>query len=213
MPHQSTDNWSEFDWENAFKADDARVNLYMREPFRYIDLPCEDALVMRKLAHDPEYRKINDPALTEKLVRYFRKHNTENGAESENDINWTKRDGAASFMLFSRLARLWAQEFARAKNLPSMPFMRISCAYGQLLLQSSDLMDLVEGDPRSRSLKAAIAKRMLARINFICGELHSLEENFSACKDSCQYHFRSLMESREKIIAFLFRIRKEGKNG
>lgn len=213
MP-QSTDNWSEFDWENAFKADDARVNLYMRELFRYIDLPCEDELVMRRLSNDPQYRKINDPALTEKLVRYFRKRSNSDDPENEDDGNWMKRDGASSFMLFSRLARLWAQEFALAKTLPPAPFLRISCAYGQLLLQSSDLMDLVEEDPRSRSLKASIAKRMLARINFICGELNTLEEACSSCRESCQYHFRSLMESREKIIAFLFRIRKEGnKNG
>lgn len=202
---QSTDSWSEFDWENAFKADDARVHLYMRELFRFIDLPAEDDLILRRLTNDPEYRKIHDPALTEKLVRYFRKKNPEEGE----DLSWQKRDGAASFMLFSRLARLWAQEFAQAENVPSMPFMRIACAYGQLLLHSSDLMDLKEDDPRSRTLKAAIAKRMLSRINFLCGELNALGQDYPALQESCQSHFGSLMESREKIISFLFRVRKE----
>ena len=102
---QSTDNWSEFDWENAFKADDARVNLYMRELFRYIDLPSEDELIMRRLTNDPEYRKISDPALTEKLIPYFRKRPADKDPENA-DLAWQKRDGAASFMLFSRLARL-----------------------------------------------------------------------------------------------------------
>lgn len=209
MPH-STDNWSEFDWENAFKADDARVNLYMRELYKYIDLPSEDSLIMRRLTNDPQYRKIPDPALTEKLVRYFRKRPNDNTEEMEElDLAWQKRDGAASFMLFSRLARLWAQEFALAKNVPSMPFLRVSCAYGQLLLHSSDLMDLQEEDPRTNSLKAAIAKRMLAKINFICGELDQLGHCHPAHKENCLYHFRNLMELREKIIAFLFRIRKE----
>ncbi|MBO4303564.1 MAG: hypothetical protein J6A21_03160 [Lentisphaeria bacterium] len=203
---QSTDSWSEFDWENAFKADDARVHLYMRELFRFIDLPAEDDLILRSLTNDPEYRKIHDPALTEKLVRYFRKKDAEGDGE---DLSWQKRDGAASFMLFSRLARLWAQEFALAGNEPSMPFMRIGCTYGQLLLQSSDLMELREDDPRSRTLKASIAKRMLSRINFLCGELSRLGQEYPAHEESCQHHFECLMESREKIIAFLFRVRKE----
>lgn len=213
MPH-STDNWSEFDWENAFKADDARVNCYMRELYKYIDLPGEDELIMRRLTNDPEYRKINDPALTEKLVRYFRKRANENDPEEENgEPDWMKRDGAVSFMLFSRLARLWAQEFALAKNIPSMPFMRISCAYGQLLLHSSDLMDLKENDPRTASLKGAIAKRMLAKINFLCGELEKLRQQYPAHEESCQKHFHDLMEAREKIIFFLFRVRKDTGKG
>lgn len=213
MP-QSTDNWSEFDWENAFKADDARINLYMKELFKYIDLPSEDELIMRRLTNDPEYKKIKDPALTEKLLSYFRKKNMDGEEEAQNgDCAWQKRDGAASFMLFSRLARLWAQEFARAgAKVPSLPFLRISCVYGQLLLQSSDLMDLRENDPSADPLKCAIAKRMLAKINFLCGELLSFGKEYSAHTASCDYHFRNLMELREKIIAFLFRIRKNRNN-
>lgn len=205
---QSTDNWSEFDWENAFKADDARISLYMRELYKYIDLPSEDELIMRRLSNDPEYKRINDPALTEKLMRYFRKKNIEE-TEENSDTNWQKRPGAASFMLFSRLARLWAQEFARAgKNVSSMAFLRISCVYGQLLLQSSDLMDLRENDPATDTLKCAIAKRMLARINFLCGEFSSFGKTYPAHTESCIYHFNNLLELREKIIAFLFRTRK-----
>lgn len=215
MASFDTDSWDEFDWERAFRQDDERVRLYMRELPGFIDLPEEDELLLAKIAQDPSYVKC-DKNLSEKLSSYFissaegEEDNRENSHEEDPEA-WQKRQGAAPFMLFSDLARLWAQEFARhpAGELPNTPFLRVAVIYGQLMLRSSDLLDLPEGEKRCASLKIAILKRILAGINFLCGELEKLESSFPQLSGIARSHYERLLDMREKLIDLLSLVRKE----
>ena len=53
MPGSLKDNWDEFDWEKELRKDDERVAAYMDELPRYIDLPSEDAVIMKHLKEKP----------------------------------------------------------------------------------------------------------------------------------------------------------------
>ena len=54
MPGPLKDYWTEFDWEAELKKDDARISTYMQELPRYIDLPSEDAVIMKHIQDKPE---------------------------------------------------------------------------------------------------------------------------------------------------------------
>lgn len=211
-----TDSWDEFDWERAFRQDDERIRLYMRELPQYIDLPEEDELVLAKIASSPTYTKC-DKLLSEKLSSYFMSHEESAGnarEEEEDPEAWQKREFAPPFMLFTDLARLWAQEFARHPEgeLPHTPFLRVAAIYGQLILRSSDLLDLPENEVRCRALKIAIAKRILAGINTLCGELEGMGNSYSCLTDICRNHFEKVLQMRENITDFIAKVRRE-KNG
>ena len=48
------DQWDEFAWEKELKKDDRRIEAYMQELPRYIDLPSEDDLIMKRVMEKPE---------------------------------------------------------------------------------------------------------------------------------------------------------------
>lgn len=211
-----TDSWDEFDWERAFRQDDERIRLYMRELPKYIDLPEEDELILARISSDPAYTKC-DKLLSEKLSSYFMDHSNagnsgENPSQEEEDPEaWQKREAAPPYMLFSDLARLWAQEFARHPEgeIPHTPFLRAACIYGQLILRSSDLLDLPEKEKRCTALKIAIAKRILSGINALCGELQEMGTSYSTLSATCNDHFEKLLAMREKMTDYLAKIRQE----
>ena len=49
MPIPNNKNWSEFDWERELRKDDERINSYMNELSKFIDLPGEEDIILKSL--------------------------------------------------------------------------------------------------------------------------------------------------------------------
>ena len=210
MPGSLKDNWDEFDWEKELRKDDERVAAYMDELPRYIDLPSEDAVIMKHLKEKPGLVPPDGDYNGTFLDNIF-----EDDFESEDDFteDWQKKDGAEFYIAASRLSRLWAQFFALQSDPKiTVPAIKILCLYGKIMARSGDLIDMADDD--YVPLRIALVKRLLADVNELMGLFTALRETFpdsdeyAECAD---FHFEGLMTFREKLFTLLKKYRTPAK--
>lgn len=205
MPGAFKDLWNEFDWEAELKKDDERVAAYIQELPRYIDLPAEDAVIMKHIQERPGLVPSSGDYSGAFPDSIFEDGDEESGEEDLAD-DWQKRDGAEFFLAAGRLARLWALYFA-AENAPEIQksSLRILCFYGKIMARSGDLIDM--DDDEYPALRIAVAKRLLADINTLMGEFRRLAEKWPTAEKVTDFHLENLMIFRDKILALLKKYR------
>ncbi len=205
MPGALKDYWNEFDWEVELKKDDARIRTYLQELPRYIDLPSEDAVIMKRIQDKPELVPLNGDYSNSSLSGLFE----EEPEDFEEDIpmeEWQKQDGTDFYLVFSRLAKLWAQHFASLQNRDTTGSgMRVLCLYGKLMARCADVIDMSEAE--YPPLRIAIVKRLLADINLLLGELRAFGSRFPESSEKADFHFEHVMLLREKMLDLLDRFR------
>ncbi len=210
MPGSLKDNWDEFDWEKELRKDDERVAAYMDELPRYIDLPSEDAVIMKHLKEKPGLVPPDGDYAGTFLDNIF-----EEDIESEADFteDWQKKDGAEFYIAASRLSRLWAQFYAvQTDPRFTIPAIRILCLYGKIMARSGDLIDMADDD--YVPLRIALVKRLLADVNDLMGMFTSLRETFPDevdCVETADFHFEGLLTFREKLFSLLKKYRTAAK--
>ena len=210
MPGSLKDNWDEFDWEKELRKDDERVAAYMDELPRYIDLPSEDAVIMKHLKEKPGLVPPDGDYNGTFLDNIF-----EDDFESEDDFteDWQKKDGAEFYIAASRLSRLWAQFFALQSDPKiTVPAIKILCLYGKIMARSGDLIDMADDD--YVPLRIALVKRLLADVNELMGLFSSIRETFpdsEECSECADFHFEGLMTFREKLFTLLKKYRTPAK--
>lgn len=198
------ENWNEFEWERELRKDDERVAAYMDELPRYIDLPAEDAVIMKHIQEKPGLVPSDGDYSGTFLDQMFEPE--EESGEVDFSEDWQKKDGAEFFVAAGRLSRLWAQYFA-ADNSPeiSCAGIRILCLYGKIMARSGDLIDMEDGE--FIPLRIALVKRLLADVNDLMGEFTALSERYPPAGASAEFHFENLMTFRDKLLALLKRYR------
>ena len=210
MPGSLKDNWDEFDWEKELRKDDERVAAYMDELPRYIDLPSEDAVIMKHLKEKPGLVPPDGDYNGTFLDNIF-----EDDFESEDDFteDWQKKDGAEFYIAASRLSRLWAQFFALQSDPKiTVPAIKILCLYGKIMARSGDLIDMADDD--YVPLRIALVKRLLADVNDLMGLFTFLRETFpdsDECAECADFHFEGLLTFREKLFTLLKKYRTPAK--
>lgn len=200
------DKWNEFDWEAELKKDDERVALYMQELPRYIDLPSEDAVIMKHIQEKPGLIPADGDYSGTFLDNMF--DSDEENAESDFSEDWQKRDGADFYIAASRLARLWAMYFASG-SAPEITVrgMRVLCLYGKIMARSGELIDMDdEGFP---ALRIALTKRLLADLNSLMGEFLALTKEHPESASLADFHFDQLMTFRGKVLDLLKKYRSQ----
>ena len=206
MPGSLKDNWDEFDWEKELRKDDERVAAYMDELPRYIDLPSEDAVIMKHLKEKPGLVPPDGDYAGTFLDNIF-----EEDFESEADFteDWQKKDGAEFYIAASRLSRLWAQFYAvQTDPRFTVPAIRVLCLYGKIMARSGDLIDMADDD--YVPLRIALIKRLLADVNDLMGLFSSLRDTFpdsEECAECADFHFEGLLTFREKLFSLLKKYR------
>lgn len=203
MPGSLKDNWNEFDWEHELRKDDERVAAYMDELPRYIDLPAEDAVIMKHIQEKPGLVPADGDYSGTFLDNMFE---PEEEVEADSSEDWQKKDGADFFIAAGRLARLWSLDFAQESS-PGilLPGMRILCLYGKIMARSGDLIDMEEDD--HIPLRIALVKRLLADVNSLMGEFSALPDLVPATRESADFHYDSLMTFRDKLLDLLRKYR------
>ena len=203
MPGPLKDNWNEFDWETELRKDDERVAAYMDELPRYIDLPAEDAVIMKHIREKPGLVPPDGDYSGTFLDNMFE---LEGEGEVDFTEDWQKKDGADFFLAAGRLARLWAQFFA-GEISPEItcPSLKILCLYGKIMARSGDLIDMEDGD--YIPLRIALVKRLLSDVNDLLGEFSRLQEQLPSAEENCRFHFDNLLTFREKLLVLLKKYR------
>ena len=203
MPGSLKDNWNEFEWENELRKDDERVAAYMDELPRYIDLPAEDAVILKHIQEKPGLVPPDGDYAGTFLDNMFEAEEEE---ETDFSEDWQKKDGADFYIAAGRLARLWSQSFAQESSSEIvLPGMRILCLYGKIMARSGDLIDMDEDD--YIPLRIALVKRLMADVNTLMGEFSALPDRVPGIRESADFHYESLMTFRDKLLLLLKKYR------
>lgn len=202
---------SEFAWEKELRRDDERVRTYFSELPKFIDLPQEDAVILKRIQCREERIPHAIPLFQEK---WDPERDPDPEEEREARDAWFRREGADIFLASIRLARGFAVLFAMDPKTARTPeFMSLLTLLGKI---SAKLADAVELAPDELpALRRALCKRIVADLNDAIGLQNYFLNN--AGNEEAVSHLCSLGTQlrviREDVLAMLFRARRGGEKG
>ena len=204
MPGPLKEKWNEFDWERELRKDDARISTYMSELPRYIDLPDEDAVIMKQIQRRPEL--IPQGADWEGLPLQSLFDEIDYDDEYMSGDDWQKRDGADVYMLFSRLSCQWAETFASSLNKDAVSNgLRILCLYGKLMARTADILDFDSDE--YPALRIAICKRIAHDVDRLLGEFMDIKRVQPGIQTKADSHTAHLQQARERMLDVIAKLR------
>ncbi len=192
-------NWTEFEWEAELRVDDKRIQKYMNEISKFIDLPKEEEIILKRITSDKKLISHQD-VVDVNILSILEKPN-----EDEFFDNWDTRKGANIYIEIEKLASVWSTLFVKIKNSDFEKGINIVCRYGKLLAKLADLVDLDARD--IPGLKIAVCKRVYDEINNLIGDLYSISDCKSELGHKPLEHIEHLKISREKILKFIKELR------
>ena len=196
------DQWDEFAWEKELKKDDRRIEAYMQELPRYIDLPSEDDLIMKRVMEKPELIPVDGMISPKDIPDEF--FPEEESFPITDD--WQKQPGSDFYMACCRLARMWALSFAAdPAEQTALHGTRVLCLYGAVMARSWDLIEMEEHD--YIALRIALCKRLLALVNALLGEFRFLAESDLKIASSAELHYGQMLIFRNKVLQMLHSLR------
>jgi len=206
MPTPNNKNWSEFEWERELRKDDERINSYMNELSKFIDLPGEEDIILKSLQN-------HSKAVPQNINFSPESESGLDGSEVyENEIfssdEWRKKDNAIIYTIVEKMSSQWSM-FLASRLVPEnmLQGMRILCYYGKLLARISDILGVDLELPQA--LRIALCKRVTTIVNELLGELEKINEFQGDLVKEIHTHSKRLQIIREKIIDLLEKIRKE----
>ncbi len=196
-------NWNEFEWESELRVDDKRIYKYMTDISKYIDLPQEEEIILKRIVSDKSlasHQTVNNTNIA-KIYNDL----------SENDLfmeNWDKREGAEIYIEIEKLASVWSTIFvSKIKKVNFEKGLSIICRYGKLLARLADLVEL--SDKNIPSLKIAISKRVNHEINSLLGDLNFIANSCNEIQQKSLEHAEHLKITREKVLNFIQELKTE----
>lgn len=197
-------HWNEFEWERELRRDDARVRAYMKELPRFIDLPYEDDLLLKRMQTNPELIPQASVWADYPYSSFFEDFDFDDDAFETNE--WRDRQGADVFVQIQRMSRQWALLTAREmKGKQIIAAIRVITIYGKILARLADVIDL---EPRDyKGLRVALCKRIVGEINLLAGELNAIKVANRRVKLKLESHASHIHSVRESMVDLLHSIR------
>ncbi len=209
------EKWNEFDWELELRKDDARVNTYANDLPKFIDLPDEDGVIMKRMQKRPELAPAGGDWSKLGPVPYDSGEDDgeeDEEAPPENEVDWRTAPGAVVYCESARMARDWAAFYACCRTPELLiPTMTVLCLYGKLMARSGDIIDMSldeESPPQSRPLKIALCKRLLSDVNALMGHFMKIRRDFPLHAAKCQEHEAVLGQLHDNLLDVMGELRK-----
>ena len=200
--------WNEFDWENELRLDDARINAYIKELPRYIDLPREDELLLKRMQHNTELVSQNINWDDTPYNAIF-----DEGQIDEDFFNaddWKERDGADIFLALQKLASDWMETYSRSLKKNMLPDgLVVITVFGKITARLADIIDL-DREPYNQ-LKIALAKRVINEFNNIIGIMSALGEKYPEIESKVDEQLSHIQVLREKTVDLIYQLRNKSK--
>ena len=211
MPSPLKEHWSEFDWEQELRKDDARVNAYFQELPRFIDLPAEDEIIYRHIQRKKSLAPTGEP-WPMKLPP--KEELSPEEAEEERkrwDEEWQKRPGASIYILCGRIVRKFCTVFAEKTTTPEEAEcnVRILTILGRIMARVTDVIELEPGE--MPALTIALCKRFVADTNEILGLMEPLSRTDEETAEILHLAREEMLHLREDALAII-RETRNGKN-
>lgn len=203
------ENWTEFQWEDAFRQDARRVAAYMRDLPRFLDLPDEEKIV---LDHLRKVRKLDIPEepWLENAAPDDEDDESEDdpNAEAQSYTEWMSLDGAPQLQTLGNLARAFSRLYAleiRPENRQAA--LAVLCEYGRVMACFADIAE--EPPDEYPALRTALAKRArlyMSGLIDLMRKLSALQPNLSNVVED---HASVLRELCEKTTVLIYKFRED----
>ena len=203
MRYRDGGDLDEFGWEEELRQEDARLRAYLNELPKFIDLPGEDDILVRRMAHHPELVSETPP---------WQSGGYEAGDFDLDDdfgfpADWRRRPGADIYLGLQGAAQQWCRVFASRLDRDTRgEGLRIIAVYGLLIGLAIDLIYMEEEE--MPALKVALLKRLQAGFNQLCGQLQGIAHRHSELSISCRSQGDQLQELRRLTLDLMGRYRK-----
>lgn len=187
----------EFQWEKEIRKDDARVNSYLNELPRYIDLPEEDKVIGKRMRRDGD-----DFSFSPGNAGFDEPDDDEPDIPESDFLS--HRDGADLYACASKLALELCEMFALEQNRASArAMMQAMAVLGKIMARSADILRLNDGE--LIPLRIALAKRFLSDVN----ELIGIFERFDP--PPTEQQTMEIFSMRDQVLSMLRAYRKKKK--
>ncbi len=202
-------DWNEYNWEKELRKDDERIAEYIKTIPRFIDLPGEEDIILKRLQNNPALVSQTSEWLAKKDINSFQETYTDEEIFYSED--WKKREGASFYIELEKLAASWNVFFISEISSieKTKKALLITCSYGKLIARTADLVDLSDNDVSS--LKIAISKRLISEINNLIGSIDDLNFSSQSNKQVVDNHISHLQIIREKVLDYMSLLRKNNK--
>ena len=222
MEYKDYFSLNEFDWEKEIRKDDEKVSAYISELPTYIDLPGEDAILMRTIRRRLGVEKDLQLEGEWELGPDGEEPDIVDLVSFNVDENWREAPGGAVYHNCSILARDLCLSAATAPNKElRLRVMRVLTLYGQLMARSADLIEMSlqmahavydKEDPEiPENLRIAIVKRLLFYQNKLTNELRLLESEIPEMTPLLDVHLDASGMMHDYLISLLYSIRENKK--
>ena len=212
MPSPLKEHWSEFDWEQELRKDDARVNAYFQELPRFIDLPAEDEIIYRHIQRKKSLAPTGEPWPMKLPPKEDLSPEEAEEDRKRWDEEWQKRPGASIYILCDRIVRKFCTVFAEKTTTPEEAEcnVRILTILGRIMARVTDVIELEPGE--MPALTIALCKRFAADTNEILGLMEKLGTTDEETAEILHLAREEVLHLREDALAII-RETRAGNNG
>jgi len=203
MRYRDGGDLDEFGWEEELRQEDARLRAYLNELPKFIDLPGEDDILVRRMARHPELVSEPQPWPQEG----FGQGDFDPDDDFDFPTDWRRRPGADIYLALQEAAQQWCRVFASRLGRDTRGAgLRVIALYGLVIGYAVDLIYMEEDE--MPPLKVALLKRIHAGCNQLCGLLLELGQRDSDLSMACRGQAEKLQEMRQQTVDLMVRYRK-----
>lgn len=199
-------NWTEYEWEEAFREDDARISAYMKELPLFMDLPEEDEIMLTRLQTQYKLQVPELPWMESEDETLLAESLADDCADEEPEIYYP--DGGDILQTVWRLSRSWCKINA-SKLSPSLynEGAALICAYGIVLARLGDIID--EHTLDFPNLRTALAKRTLRYLSELIPMLSYIGEQQPSLSDEIAFQVMSVRDLCERTGMLIYKFRSD----
>ncbi|MCP4178229.1 MAG: hypothetical protein GY756_10720 [bacterium] len=191
MDTEKYQKWTEHNWEEELRREDAKVNAYLNELPLYLDLPNEEAMIFNKL--NEKNILLRDLPIWEDMdldLDFMNEFSS--GIKSEDSINSKLYYSIGSLSTDINI-------FASIESsIPIPTSINLLYLFGKLMSLQVDITQTPNND--LPNLKTALQKRQISIINKIIGILNSFDSIKTVNSKKLEKHISNTHKLRNIII-------------
>lgn len=195
---KDTEKWNEFDWESAFREDDANIRKYMDCLPKFIDIPGEDNIIFERVRTGGKTNPAF-PASTD----------YDPGFETEDEDcfqeEWEKRKGSKIFKKAAEQARMWLLIQSSITNVESriQAFTALSL-FGMITGRLVSAINTYDDVP---SFAIAHSKRIRRDLSSLEKIIRDIEMRQPEMKNILRKQMSALSEMSEMVTDYIFELK------
>ncbi len=206
-------SWDEFQYEQALRRDELRIQRYFAALRQDIDLPGEEKMILHRLLSQPELAPTGVPWLPGDRLREWFPEQPQTQEETEEAVReWEERQSGEGMRRLEALGREWsAFSSLHYRHINIETALRILAQIGKLMSRLG-LLNL-EFNEAPAPFKIALTKRIITGLNELAGEFETLASENKISEKTLDKFRSALIELHESAVNAMLEWRRNRKPG